>query len=124
MGNIDIYHSRRTNYAECRYWVRDESVAAGDLNQWILKNKSNGVFYAKEVSPKYNQANPQANVFMYDKDTITLETDDDVDELSRGCIVLYNGKPWMVSDVQKRVHEKESEFDIEKHYTTIVSIRR
>ena len=124
MGNVDLFHSRRNNYEECYYWVRDESVSVGDASQWILKNKSNGVFYAKEVSPKYNQANPQANVFMYDKNTISLETDDDIDEISRGCIVLYNGKPWMVVDCQKRIHQKESEFDTEKHYTTIVSIRR
>lgn len=124
MGNIDIYHSRRTNYEECVYWVRDESVIVGDLNQWVLKNKSSGVFYAKEVSPEYNQANPQANAFLFDKDIITLETDDDVDELSRGCVVLYNGKPWMVNDVQRKLHRKESAFDIEKHYKTIVSIRR
>ena len=124
MGNIDIYHSRRTNYAECVYWVRDESVAIGDLNQWILKTKSNGVFYAREVNAIYNQANPQANVFMFDKDVIALETDDDVDDLSRGCVVLYNGKPWMVVDVQRKIHRKESEFDTEQHYKVIVNIRR
>ena len=124
MGNIDIYHSRRTNYEECIYWVRDESVAVGDLNQWVLKNKSNGVFYAKEVSPEYNQANPQANVFLFDKNIITLETDDDVDDIDRGCVVLYNGKPWMVDNVQRQLHRKESQFDTEKHYKTIVSIRR
>ena len=124
MGNVDIYHSRRSNYTECVYWVRDDSPIVGSLNQWILKNESNGVFYAKEVSPQYNQANPQANVFMFDKDIITLETDDDVDELTRGCVVLYNGKPWMVDNVQRRLHRKESEFDTEQHFKTIVSIRR
>ena len=124
MGNIDIYHSRRTNYAECVYWVRDERESIADLNQWVLKKKSNGVFYAKEVNAMYNQANAQANVFMYDKNVIALETDDDVDELTRGCVVLYNGKPWIVDNVQKELHRKESEFDIEKHYKTIINIRR
>lgn len=124
MGNIDIYHSRRTNYEECFYWIRDERTSVGDLNQWILKNKHNGVFYAREVSPEYNQANPQANVFMLDKNMITLETDDDIDDISRGCVVLYNGKPWMVDNVQRKLHLKESQFDSEKHYTVIVSIRR
>lgn len=124
MGNVDIYHSRRSNYAECIYWIRDERVSVGDLNQWIMKNKSNGLFYAREVSPEYNQQNPQANVFMFDKNTVTLETDDDVDELKRGCVVLYNGHPWIVDNVQRKLHRKESQFDIEQHYKTIVSIRR
>ena len=124
MGNIDIYHSRRTNYAECVYWVRDERTSVGDLNQWILKNKSNGVFYAREVSPQYNQQNQQANAFMFDRNVITLQTDDDVDELTRGCVVLYQGHPWMVDTVQRLLHRKESEFDVEQHYKTIISMRR
>jgi len=124
MGNIDIYHSRRTNYEECYYWVRDERSSVGDLNQWILKNKSNGSFYAKETNAIYNQANPQANVIMLDKNVIAIETDDDVDEIERGCIVLYNGKPWMVDNVQRYTHRKESEFDIEKHYKTVINLRR
>lgn len=124
MGNVDIFHSRRTNYAECVYWIRDERQSVGDLNQWIMKNKSNGVFYAREISPKYNQANPQVNVFMLDKNMITIETDDDVDDISRGCVVLYNGHPWIVDTVQRELHRKESEFDIEQHYKTILSLRR
>lgn len=124
MGNIDIFHSRRNKYEECFYWIRDERVSVGDLNQWILKNKSNGMFYAREVNSLYNQANPQANVIMFDKDVIALETEDDVDEISRGCVVLYNGKPWIVDAVQKELHRKESEFDIEKHYKYIINIRR
>ncbi len=124
MGNIDIYHSRRSNYAECVYWIRDESVAIGDLNQWIMQNKPKGVFYAREVNALYNQANPQANVFMVDKNVIALETDDDIDDISRGCVVLYNGKAWIIDNVQKKLHRKESEFDIEQHYKTVLNIRR
>ena len=124
MGNIDIYHSRRNYYEECYYWVRDERTAIGDLNQWILQNKSNGMFYAKEVNSMYNQPNPQANVVMFDKNVIAIETQDDIDEISRGCVVLYNGKPWIVDSVQKELHRKESEFDTDKHYKYILNIRR
>ena len=123
MGNIDIYHSRRANYAECWYWIRDERISVGDLSQWILKNKTNGMFYAREVNPLYNQENPIANAMMFDKNIISLETDDDVDDLTRGCVVLYAGKPWIVDNVQKRLHRKESEFDTEKHYKTIINLR-
>ena len=124
MGNIDIYHSRRTNYAECRYWIREENIRISDLNQWIMQNKPQGLFYAKEVNGMFNQANPQANAIMFDKNTITLQTDDDVEDIERGCVILYQGHPWIVDNVQKILHRKESEFDIEEHYRYLINIRR
>lgn len=124
MGNIDIYHSRRTNYEECWYWIRDERVSVGDLSQWILKNKSNGMFYAKEENSMYNQENPVVNAMMFDKNIITLSTEDDVDDLTRGCVVLYDGKPWIVDNVQRILHRKESALSNEKHYRSIINLRR
>lgn len=124
MGNVDIYHSRRTNYEECLYWVRDERQSVGDLSQWILKNVPSGKFYAREVNPLYNQENAVVNSMMFDKNTISLETDDDVDDITRGCVVMYNGKPWIVDSVQRVLHRKESQFSSEKHYKVTVNIRR
>ena len=94
------------------------------MSQWILQNKVSGTFYAREVSPSYNQEQPLANVAMFDKNVITIETDDDINNISRGCIVLYQGHPWMVETVQQKLHRKESQFDIEEHYKTIISMRR
>lgn len=121
---VDVRFGRRTNYEECFYWVRDEDEATGDLNQWIMKRQKKGVFYAKEVNSLFNQGNPQANVIMLDKNTISLETDDIVEDLERGCVVLYNGKPWIVDSVMRELHRKESQFDSEKYYKTIINIRR
>jgi hypothetical protein len=68
--------------------------------------------------------NVAGGVFASDKNTIVLESDDDLHEISRGCIVLYNGRPWMVDNVQSEIHRKETEFNIEMDYKYIVSIRR
>lgn len=122
MGNVDIYHSRRTNYAECKYWTRNEKV--GSPESWILNHTPSGKFYAKEISPKYNQFGQLGNVFGYDINGITLETDDDVYELERGCLVLYNGHCWTVENVQYQVHRKESQFSQHIDYKYIISIRR
>lgn len=124
MGNIDIYHSRRTKYEKCWYWVREEKAVIGNLDKWILQNKSNGSFYAKEVNPMYNQENQLANVMLVDKNVIALETDDDIDEVSRGCVILYDGHPWIVDTVQKILHRRESAMSNVKHYKYILSIRR
>lgn len=121
-GNVDIFHSRRTHYAECYYWIRDERNTV-DKNKWVLENKSNGVFYAKEISPKTNQMNQAGGVFAFDRDIITLQTNDDISKISRGCIVTYNGKPWIVDNVQSETHRKESQFSVEIEYSYILSLR-
>ena len=124
MGNIDIYHSRRTKYEKCWYWIRNAKASTGELDKWILENKSKGSFYAREANPLYNQSNPQANVIMVDRNVIAIETDDDIDDISRGCVVLYDGHAWIVDTVQKILHRKESEMSIHKHYKFILSMRR
>lgn len=120
---IDIYHSRRTKYRECKYFVRDENSAYGDLDKYILTEKPSGIFYAKEVSPQNNQKDQVANVILYDKSIITLETTDLVDDLTSGCIILYLKHGWIVEQVQRSVITKETQFN-QMRYRTIISIRR
>ena len=124
MGNVDVYHSRRTNYALCKYWVRNEKISDAQLNEYVLKTKPQGEFYAKEVNPNYNQENPQANAMMFQKNVITLETNDDINDIKVGNVVMYNGKLWHVEGIQSKLHRKESEFDTEEHYTIVLNIRR
>lgn len=124
MGTVDLWHSRRTSFIECKFWIRDDKEAKTDPSAWILQHKPSGTFYAKEISPQYNRMSQTAGVFAHDANTITLECDDDISDISRGCLVLYSGKVWMVNDVQKQIHRKESEFNVDIDYKYIVSIRR
>lgn len=124
MGSVNIFHSRRTNFQECKYWVREEDEKIGDASQWILKKTPAGTFWAKEISPRLNQMNQLAGVFAFDKDTITLESSDDLSDIAQGCIVLYNGKVWFVKDVQCRVFNKETQFSSEITYKYYINIRR
>jgi len=124
MGTVDIYHSRRVCYEECIYWVRDERNSRGPASDWILNHEPDGVFYAEETSPRYNQFNQSANVFGYDKDSITLKCDDEIDNIKRGCIVKYNGDIWIVQDVQAEPHKKESQFNKDKHYRFYINMRK
>ena len=124
MGTVDIFHSRRTCYAQCTYWIRDERDSVGNSSEWILKHTPSGIFLAKEVSPHYNQHNQIGNGYIFDKNGITLESDDDLSEIVTGCIVLYNGKTWFVDNVQKEIHRKETEFNVEIDYKYIITLRR
>lgn len=123
-GTVDLFHSRRTNYAKCRYWIRDERDQSGSPQQWVTYNQPTGSFYAKPSSTKTNQMNVINGVWALDDNHITVETDDHVDGMNRGCLVEYDGELWLVDNVQKQVHNRESEFCRRNDYKYFISMTR
>jgi len=124
MGNIDLFHSRRTNYHKCTYWVRDERVQSGPPRDWVLANQPSGRFYAKIVSVKSNQMNVINGVWALDKDYISLQSDDEIENISRGSIVEFDSQFWIVEAVQRSIHNKESEFSRRIDYLTTLTLTR
>lgn len=118
---IDIYHSRRINFTKCLYYKRNESI--NDLSKYVLLEKPEGHFYARLYSPNSRQNQDIANTFRFSENSLTLVTEDDVDELKENNIVLYNGKAYVVMGVQRELHLKESQYSGE-HYTTYISLRK
>lgn len=124
MGRVDLFHSRRTNYNRCEYWIRDERNKSGSPSQWVLYNQSSGIFYAKPLTPKSTQANVVNGTWMLDSNHIVLETDDDVTDIDRGSIVKYDEGLWLVESVQREIHNKESEFSKHTDYKYIISLTK
>lgn len=124
MGRVDLFHSRRANYHKCEYWIRDERTASGTPSQWITFNQSSGWFYAKPLSVKSTQMNVINGVWATDDNRITLETDDDIDDISRGSIVKFDEKLWIVEAVQREIHNKESEFCKHIDYKYVLALRK
>lgn len=124
MGRVDLFHSRRTNYHKCEYWIRDKRTASGTPSQWVLYNQSSGFFYAKPLSVKSTQMNVVNGVWALDNNHITLETDDDVIDIDRGCIVKFDEQLWLVEAVQREIHNKESEFCKHIDYKYIISLTK
>lgn len=123
MGRVDIYHSRRTNYHKCFFWIRNERRQVADLNQLVYKDKPSGSFYARETTPITNQENIVQGAWLGDRNFITIVTDDDIEDLTRGSVVKYKDKLWMVDSVQSKEHTKESEFSKKSHYTYYINLR-
>lgn len=124
MGRVDLFHSRRTNYHKCDYYIRDERAQSGSPSQWVLYNQPSGWFYAKPLSLKSTQMNAINGVWALDRNHITLETDDDIDDLSRGSIVRFDEELWLVESVQRMIHNKESEFCKHIDYKYIIELTR
>ena len=122
--SVDIYHSRRTNYYRCVYWVRDERTSTGNAAKWVLDKKCSGCFYAKPVSVESNQMNTINGTWALDRDNIAIETDDKVNDLKRGCIVKYDNNLWLVESIQAKIHLKKSEFSKHTDYRTTIIMTR
>ncbi len=124
MGRVDLFHSRRTNYHKCEYYIRDERNQSGSPSQWVLYNQPSGSFYAKPLSVKSTQMNVINGTWALDKNHIALETDDDVDDLSRGSVVRFDDELWLVESVQREIHNKESEFCKHIDYKYFIELTR
>ena len=124
MGRVDLFHSRRTNYHKCEYYIRDERDSKGSPSQWVTYNQPSGSFYAKPISVKSTQMNVVNGTWNLDNNYITLETDDDIDDISRGSVVRFDEKLWIVESVQREIHNKESEFCKHIDYKYVLALRK
>ena len=116
---IDIYHSRRTKYEKCPYYTDEPDRR---INEWVLITRPAGYIYCQPVDTRQLQPNQVNNAMMFDKDSIVLWTSDECDDLSRGNIILYRGHPWIVDNLRKELHLKQSEFG-HLHYDTYIYLR-
>lgn len=124
MGNVDLFHSRRTNHHKCDYWVRDERTASGTPEEWVYKNAKTGSFWAKIIETENNQMNVINGMWALDSNNLTLETTDDVYDLKRGSLVRFDDNLWLVGNVQRKPYNKESEFSKKITYRYFIPITR
>ena len=122
--SVNIYHSRRTNYRKCIYWIRDERDSVANASKWIANKKPAGSFYAKPISNKTTMNNQVSGIMLFDRNTITLETDDDIDNIQLNSIVKYNNVVWILENIQAIPHKKEMAFSTRIHYKYVLTIRR
>ncbi len=117
---IDIYHSRRTKYESVPYY---NDAPDRDLDKWVLTNRPTGYIYCQPVDNRQITQNQVNNAMMFDKDTLVLLTSDECDNLNKGSVLLYRGHLFIIDNLRKELHLKESEFGHD-HYETYIYIRR
>lgn len=118
--NVDIFTSRRTNFEECEYWLRDINA---DPSEIIYKTrKSNGCFNAKISNPE-TFSNNAVGVFMFDTKNLMIETYDDIDEVKVNDVVKFNDCFYMITQIQKYPIRKNTQFHSEQQFITYLSLR-
>ena len=107
---IDTWQSRRNNFIECKYWsqINDENLVPD--SEIAYKKQPSGSFYAKE-NGSYTQENQIIeNSFMYDKNSIEIETTDDVSDLKTNDLVEFRDEIYRVANVQRKKDAKQAQF--------------
>lgn len=120
MAGIDIFMSRREFFNECWWWKREDSW---DANMLVHQKKPSGIFYAKEENPEQNRKEILNDVFQFDENTITLKTMDDISEMKSNDIVKYDGRVWMVSNIQRIKVKKQSQFLENTSYLSYLTLK-
>lgn len=120
---INLFHSRRTSYALCKYWKR-KTNGYGDANELIHNEKPSGYFYAKPMSAKNKDVETLQGVMMYDKDSLTLKTTDDIKDLKAQDIIEFRGSLWFVDNVQVEEIVKQTQFNYSNSFIYYLSIRK
>ena len=134
--SADIFTSRRNQFNECWYWCRTEDDIERDidlttlvyiddeLNEMIYERSPNGSFMASEINSYDTNNQVVANSFMFDQNFATLQTNDDVSELSINDLVVFDNEVWRVSSISKQKKKKQNQFSKFVSYKTFISLKR
>ena len=105
--SIDLFQSRRNYNEQCRWWKRNESDEYEE-NEIVYKRIPSGSFSAKEVNAHVYTDVTIGGTFMFDKETVTIKTPDNVSGMTARDIVEYKGELYIVNDVQKQVSRMQN----------------
>ena len=108
----------------CCFWKRDESGIA-DSDIYVYQQIPDGYFYAKAVSVERSSSNTIQNAFMSDMHTITIESNDDLDDIAVNDLVRYKNKIWRVdASPQRLLRVNKNQLSDTEEYKYILALRR
>lgn len=109
---LDLFQSRNTYHEYCRYWNRDERDIY-DNSELAQKRVPSGHFWAKEIASHVNEDQVVAGVFLFEKNTITIKSPDDLSSIKANDVIEFRGEIWRVDNIQKKQFKIQSnEFSI------------
>ena len=118
--SINLNNSRRGYHIRCKWWTEKDKVS----NTLEYQNKSKGVFYAKEYQPQNQLENIDGDLVKIETNQVMIETQDNVKGIKHDCLVEYLGEKWIVDNVQTKMINKRSEYDMRPDVITWLTLRR
>ena len=120
---LDLWKGRRTLFIKCEYWSQIENEDIVARNQIIYERKPSGHFYAKEINSVTVDNQVLGEAFMFQSNNVTLQTTDDISNLSINDKVKYLDKEYRVDSIQKIAENKQRQYRNKVSYTYYISLR-
>lgn len=107
-GFVDMFTSRRDCFDDCRYWkkIEDDNMNYIDYEY----EEPSGYFAAKQITSIQNMPQVVAGLFMFDSNSVTIQSYEDLSELSRDDIIEFRGNIYRLQDIQSTPIRKNNQF--------------
>lgn len=107
---IDLWTSRRKKFVKCTYYSKIEDENYVPNNTLIHNMIPSGCFNAEIKGTATLSSQFERETFVMPLRTMTIETEDNVENLRENDIIICRGKTWKVDDIQWAEKTSQSQF--------------
>ena len=133
--NDTLFGSRRDYFDKCRFWKKVDFtneeyssivVVSNDRNK-LMHNlrEPSGYFYAKPISAENSNSNLIGGTFMFESNSVTLKTNDDISMIQKDDLVEFRGMIYRLVSLQKKLlRMNPSQYSNEAKYSYYLELIR
>lgn len=123
-GTVDLFTSRRTNFIECKYWLISKEDMGKNKEDLTHNKMYDGTFDAKFENQIENTMSVIGQTFMFDSNTVSISTLDDISDLKKNCLVEFYNLVWRVNDVTRAPIKSDFQMSNEIRFKYYMELRR
>lgn len=134
--NADLFTSRRNHFNRCYYWKKNdrEIEMSADLytmvsvdsesKEMCYEREPDGWFDANEISNYEEDNQIVGGTFMFDNNSSTLETNDNIPLLGVNDVIVYDNYVWRVVKAARKKRKRQAQFSKDYSYKTYITLKR
>lgn len=130
-GCVDEFTSRR-GYNDESFFIKKDLISSDDYVEYVKKGNElnynflnpSGMFYARQVETENNGPSTIGGYFLYDENSLAIETEDDVEELKKDDLVNFRGLYYRVVYITKTPIRNNNEFCIDMSFKYRMRLQR
>ena len=120
---IDLFTNRRVSYNRMYYFSQLRSEDIVDRSEIAHKEKPSGFLNVREVSDEQDSMNNVGGSMRFERTTVRLKTYDNASKLQRDDIVLYQGRYWNISSINKKKMQRRNQFNTQDYFVYFIDLR-
>ena len=123
-GYAEMCTSRRTCFNKCYFWSIEKNSDIVNREEICRKRSPGGFFMAKEQYDQEEDRQVISNAFVFERNSVTLKTYDNISNMQHDDIVKYDENIWSVVSIRKKKVRRQSQYGKSTPFIYFVSLRR